>query len=194
MTIIIAALILCYNVVNMYTDIRWRITKNVWHLLYFLFFLSYAMYMNLSITLWLVVFAITIPLLFGLALEKAGSTGPGDTKMMITNALGICALIVSISPTPQVETDLVQGLLRYGLLLSLTLLTVDAFRIVKNYGFKSLYTIFFRNFIGVLLIKLGLGFLAKLDRIDTTSLRPLPGAVMIGFAILVSSLLQLIVV
>ncbi|MCL9662136.1 hypothetical protein L2089_15690 [Paenibacillus hunanensis] len=114
--------------------------------------------------------------------------------MMITNALGICALIVSISPAPQVETDLVQGLLRYGLLLSLTLLTVDAFRIVKNYGFKSLYTIFFRNFIGVLLIKLGLGFLAKLDRIDTTSLRPLPGAVMIGFAILVSSLLQLIVV
>lgn len=73
-------LLIVYNGFNMYCDVRWRITKNLWHVLYLLLFLTLIIVQQGTAVLWAVGWGCIAFLFYGLLLEAAGSTAPGDTK------------------------------------------------------------------------------------------------------------------
>jgi Flp pilus assembly protein protease CpaA len=85
--IIPLVLFLIYHALNVYTDTKYRITKNVWHLIflvvglvfYYVFAPSNAWYHPLA--------AMGITLVIGLILEMARMSSPGDTKMLVVTAL-----------------------------------------------------------------------------------------------------------
>lgn len=185
--------LLCiYNFFNMYTDIRWRITKNVWHLLYLIAFLSYSIVNVPDHTLWIIFFNLGIPLAYGLLLENVGTTGAGDTKMMIVNATGLSSIIIS-QTSLLTESELNFILFLFLFSLSVVLLFVDGYRIAKKHGFKYLINIFRKNFVGTLLIKFGFSYLAKLEISDAKDFKPLAGAVLIFIAVFVTYVAKILI-
>lgn len=80
-----------YHLLNVYTDIKYRITKNMWHLLFFitgtiLFFVtgnSVISYLSLVI----------LSLLVGVILETFKISAAGDTKMCIVSCIWLGMMI-----------------------------------------------------------------------------------------------------
>lgn len=126
-----ALLLLIYHAFNIYTDLKWRITKSIWHLIFFLGgvllsanslkgegFKEIAIFYALSVVLWL---------LIGLILESALMYSPGDTKMMIVSALWLSALAgESYGDT----------LVAFGFGVAASLMFVGMIGITKGHGFK----------------------------------------------------------
>lgn len=76
-----------YHIVNVYTDCKYRITKNIWHLLFLI--IGFFQYYFLAEEPRFFAFfgVIFFVLILGLLLEVFRQSSPGDTKMMIVTAV-----------------------------------------------------------------------------------------------------------
>lgn len=91
--------ILVYHSVNIITDVKYRKTKNIWHLIFiiigcvqYLFnslVLRNNMFQFLNLTI-----ACGVVLFMGIVLEELKYSSPGDTKMSIVTLV----LLISVSP------------------------------------------------------------------------------------------------
>lgn len=80
-------LLMVYHSFNVYLDVRYRITKNIWHILFFL--IGTVVYVMIKAE-WIQFFSICIlALIFGLALEALRVSAAGDTKMCIVTSVWI---------------------------------------------------------------------------------------------------------
>lgn len=85
-------LLLCYMILNVYTDLKYRKTKNVWHAL----FLSIGLvvtYMVNARTMKDMVSVMIVALICGLIMEMFKFSSPGDTKMLAVVALYVGNLV-----------------------------------------------------------------------------------------------------
>lgn len=80
-------LFLIYHSLNIYTDAKFRITKNLWHLLFLAIGLVYYYSFAFANTWYHPLAAMGIVLLIGIILEVARMSSPGDTKMMMVTTL-----------------------------------------------------------------------------------------------------------
>ena len=76
-----------YHVLNVYTDIKFRVTKNIWHLLFLLLGVGYYYGFSLGGEWYRPLLAMLVALIIGLFLEMIRLSSPGDTKMFIVTAL-----------------------------------------------------------------------------------------------------------
>lgn len=82
--------LLAYHIVNIYTDVRYRLTKNLWHLLFFL--AGTVFYFSLQLDLAGYFISLGLALVFGLVMEFTKITCPGDTKMCIATSIWLAVL------------------------------------------------------------------------------------------------------
>lgn len=163
--------LLLYNAVNVYTDIRWRKTKNLWHLLFFLIsfltlivsgppFWSIDMlqFLFISIIAWL---------LAGLFFETIRLFAPGDTKMLVVNASWVSLLTYHASEWDELITVLLEffGMVVFAFLVGSVVLTI------RHFGWKALFvSLYIRQ---------------TLKKPDGKKLS-MPGAIPISFAVIVT--------
>ncbi|WP_121616790.1 hypothetical protein [Virgibacillus halodenitrificans] len=86
-------LFLIYHSLNVYTDAKFRITKNLWHLLFLVIGLLFYFVFAPANTWYHPLAAMGIALVAGLILEFARMSSPGDTKMMAVTAILMTLLI-----------------------------------------------------------------------------------------------------
>ncbi|WP_409978454.1 prepilin peptidase [Anoxybacteroides rupiense] len=79
-----------YATVNLITDIKYRRTKNYWHLIFFALGIYYA-YLERSVQE--IVFAIFLSISIGLLLERNKVFSAGDTKMVIVTCIWLSFLV-----------------------------------------------------------------------------------------------------
>lgn len=171
-----------YNVFNMYCDIRWRITKNLWHLLFMLIFLGMVIWQAPSSVGWILLGGCFAFLFGGLLLERVGSTAPGDTKMMMANGVGLSSYILLVKGE-FVLADFRNAMFLYAGSLVLLLFLIDAYRFARKYGVKRVFVTLFSGSVGFILSRLGLAAFAPVTQLDGKDLRVLPGAVMIAMSV-----------
>lgn len=88
MTVIIPLIMfLVYHALNVYTDVKFRVTKNLWHLVFLALGLGYYYLFAFDGTWYKPILAMVITLAIGLVLEMVRVSSPGDTKMFIVTAL-----------------------------------------------------------------------------------------------------------
>ncbi|MCF6094309.1 hypothetical protein L1765_10075 [Microaerobacter geothermalis] len=85
-----------YHLFNVWTDVRYRKTKNMWHLLFLLIGMG-AYYFQPSVIWWRPWVGAIITLLLGLIFEGMKFSSPGDTKMLIVSAIWIGTIFPSLS-------------------------------------------------------------------------------------------------
>lgn len=129
-----AWLILIYHAVNIWTDVKWRVTKNVWHLLFFLggVILSGQALRGEGIKEIMIFYALSVILwiCIGVFMEAAvGMFSPGDTKMIVVSALWLAA---------SAGGGYREMLLSYGFGVSLSLLIAGLIVMIRNHGIKQL--------------------------------------------------------
>jgi Flp pilus assembly protein protease CpaA len=76
-----------YHIFNVYTDVKFRITKNIWHLLFLVIGLVYYYVFAFTGEWYRPLVAMLIALIIGLLLEGVRLSSPGDTKMFVVTAL-----------------------------------------------------------------------------------------------------------
>lgn len=76
-----------YHIFNVYTDVKHRLTKNLWHLLFLIAGLLYYYGFAFKGEWYRPLLAMIIALFIGLFLEKVRLSSPGDTKMFVVTAL-----------------------------------------------------------------------------------------------------------
>lgn len=140
-----AVFLIFYHVVNIFTDIKWRVTKNLWHLLFFMggVMLSIQALRGVSVGEILLFYALGVILWFciGIFLETVvGMYSPGDTKMMLISALWLS----SLAGIERYRESLVV----YGLGIATSLLLAGAIAMTRQYGAKNVtrkikYNLFF---------------------------------------------------
>ena len=79
-----------YAIVNLYTDIKYRSTKNYWHLIFLILGIFFALNVR---TLQEVLLSMFYTLLLGLTLEKMKVSSPGDTKMLTITTIWLASFI-----------------------------------------------------------------------------------------------------
>ncbi|MDP4087560.1 MAG: hypothetical protein Q8934_23640 [Bacillota bacterium] len=160
--------LLLYHSVNIFTDTKYRITKNKWHLLFLIIGSAYFFYNHKD---WLsYIFLLLISLAFGLLLETLRVSSAGDTKMCIVSIIWVG----SISFYSPYITTLV---LFVGYILFIFLLSY--FKLVKKLGFKWVILNQWYD------LK---SFIIKTPLSQETALENFPGAVAICFGVAVSIL------
>ncbi len=88
MTIIVPIIMfVLYHIFNVYTDIKYRITKNLWHLLFMIIGLTYYYGFAYEGELFRPLLTMFVALGIGLIFEKMRLSSAGDTKMFIITAL-----------------------------------------------------------------------------------------------------------
>jgi len=186
---LIIALLVLYNAVNMYCDIRWRITKNLWHLSFMIVFVSLIAFFFTSVIGWVLLWGFVAWLFYGLMLEKVGSTAPGDTKMMMANALGICCF--SLFGLGNVNiSELKSSLLVFGISFAFIKFAIDVYRFGKKYGLKKVFSTLFGSGFRYILSRFGLGHMVNENTLDHKGMIVLPGAVEIALAVTISSIVH----
>lgn len=129
-----AWLLVAYHAFNVYTDVKWRITKNLWHLLFFLGGVMLSgqalrgegikeilTFYALSVILWLCI---------GIFMETAvGMFSPGDTKMIVVSALWLAA---------SAGERYRETLLSFGFGVCMSLLIAGLIVMIRNHGIKQL--------------------------------------------------------
>jgi Flp pilus assembly protein protease CpaA len=78
-----------YAVVNVITDIKYRITKNYWHLFFLLFGICYASSVR---SIQEIILAVLFSLFIGLLLEQVKVFSAGDTKMIVVTTVWLSSL------------------------------------------------------------------------------------------------------
>ncbi|SLK16502.1 MULTISPECIES: hypothetical protein [unclassified Paenibacillus] len=187
MLVITAILIGIYNAFNMYCDVRWRITKNLWHLLFMIIFFALIMWQFPTTIVWVLICGFFGMLAIGLILEHVGSTAPGDTKMMMINGVGV-SLFALIGSEGVVGGHYRNVVLLFIGSLALILFSIDVYRFGKKHGLTKVLKTLFSHSFGFILRKFGLGLFAAEPDLNNTSMRVLPGAVMITMAVSVTLL------
>ena len=87
-TIIIPIIMfLIYHTLNVYTDIKYRITKNYWHLLFIVIGLTYFYIFAFEGEWYKPILAMVVAFGIGIIFEGIRLSSPGDTKMFIVTAL-----------------------------------------------------------------------------------------------------------
>lgn len=130
--------LILYNAVNVYTDMRWRKTKNAWHLLYFL--ASFVLLQMVGPPFWSIEMlqflgiAVVLWLLAGLFFESFRFFSPGDTKMLVVNAFWVSLLSYQSGQWEGVQETL--WLLAFWFILSY--LAVSVFLTVRKFGWKAM--------------------------------------------------------
>ena len=156
-----------YNAINCYTDVRWRITKNVWHLLFLLMWLIALWLQGLPWTEWISVlwWGCAFWLFVGLLFESKKVFSPGDTKMLIVNALGISSWVEGAFPG-----QLLTALYFYGASVSCLLLVSSMILVIRKYG----------------LVDPILVMITRSKELDMMTFPHLPGALHVTGAVLLS--------
>lgn len=80
-------LFLIYHSLNVYTDAKYRITKNLWHLLFLVIGLVFFYVFAPANPWYHPLAAMGIAFAIGIILEVAKMSSPGDTKMMMVTAV-----------------------------------------------------------------------------------------------------------
>jgi len=115
-----------YMFINVYTDVRYGITKNILHLFAFLYLLSLAALGKVYVVFIGVVFAF----IFGLFLRRIfKSYGAGDIKMLIV-------LSAAFTLIHQDVAQLFMTAIMYLLISFMHVLLVNAVRVFVNTDFK----------------------------------------------------------
>ncbi|MDH5163382.1 hypothetical protein [Heyndrickxia oleronia] len=122
--IVLLIAVTLYYGVNIYTDIRYRKTKNIWHLLFLLS--GGVFYFTQGFPIINFIGALVLALLFGLLLEAFKITYAGDTKMCIVSAVWLSSLQGTIYIT-------VLGLYVFYLLI---ILLISYFVIIRRKGWN----------------------------------------------------------
>lgn len=78
---------LIYHSLNIYTDIKYRITKNLWHLLFLVIGLGFYYTFAFSNAWYHPLGALGVALIIGLIFERLGLSSAGDTKMLMVTAV-----------------------------------------------------------------------------------------------------------
>jgi Flp pilus assembly protein protease CpaA len=89
--VLIYLLLTVYMSFNLYTDLKYLITKNLWHLMFLAIGLCYALISNESFIAKIIV--IFISLILGIALEKVSKISAGDTKMLCVSSIYLTFLL-----------------------------------------------------------------------------------------------------
>ncbi|KGP77786.1 MULTISPECIES: hypothetical protein [Paenibacillus] len=182
MLVLTTLLIGIYNAFNMYCDIRWRITKNLWHLSFMVLFFGLIIWQYPTTIVWVLLCGFCAFLLIGLLMEQMGSTAPGDTKMMMTNGLGV-SLFGLIGSEGFVGGHYRNTLLMFLGSLILILFLIDVYRFGRRYGIAKVLKTIFGHAFGFILRRVGFGHFAVEPEMSNASMRILPGAVMITAAV-----------
>lgn len=185
MLVITTILIGIYNAFNMYCDVRWRITKNLWHLSFIVVFLGLILWQFPTTIVWVMICGFFGLLAIGLIMEHVGSTAPGDTKMMITNGLGL-SFFALIGSEGFVGAHYRNAILLFIGSLTVILFSIDVYRFARKYGLINVAKTLFNHSFGFFLRRFGLGIFAADTDLSNTSMRVLPGAVMITMAVTVT--------
>lgn len=106
-----------YVVINLYTDIRYRRTSNILHLISLIAALTYFDFTKGSS--YKVLVLMSIALVFGLLLEKMKTSSPGDTKMFIVMSVWIS----SLSSANPLKTTLFFCIITYAIHLGIAWLS-----------------------------------------------------------------------
>lgn len=86
-------LYIVYHTLNVITDLKYRITKNLWHLLFLIIGLSFYYGVAFENAWYHPLAALFITLLMGLVLEKMRLSSAGDTKMFIVTAVYLSMML-----------------------------------------------------------------------------------------------------
>lgn len=79
MNTVLFIMLVLYMAVNVYHDIKTLKTKNLWHLLFIVIFLSINLLQNTTQAIYL----LSLAMIIGLTLERFQQQLPGDTKMLV---------------------------------------------------------------------------------------------------------------
>lgn len=88
---------LVYHTFNVFMDCKYRITKNVWHLVFLIVGLGYIYTFQQYKEWYYPLVALFITLFMGLILEFFRQSSPGDTKMMAVSAVIVTAMLPNVS-------------------------------------------------------------------------------------------------
>ncbi|PFU80111.1 hypothetical protein COK91_19745 [Bacillus cereus] len=92
MSLYIMGLFLSYMVLNVFTDLKYRKTKNIWHFIFLIAGLSITYFAGIR-TGKEIVMVLTMALVCGLLLETFKFSSPGDTKMLVVVALYVSNVV-----------------------------------------------------------------------------------------------------
>ncbi|MGZ9772174.1 hypothetical protein ACXY7N_16190 [Bacillus toyonensis] len=92
MSLYIIGLLLSYMSLNVFTDLKYRKTKNMWHLLFLIFGIGITYFTGIR-TGKEIVIVLATALACGLLLETFKFSSPGDTKMLVVVALYISNVV-----------------------------------------------------------------------------------------------------
>ncbi|HDX9669273.1 TPA: hypothetical protein ROY24_002298 [Bacillus cereus] len=92
MSLYIIGLLLSYMSLNVFTDLKYRKTKNMWHLLFLIFGIGITYFTGIR-TGKEIVIVLAMALACGLLLETFKFSSPGDTKMLVVVALYISNVV-----------------------------------------------------------------------------------------------------
>ncbi|MBJ7967929.1 hypothetical protein [Bacillus cereus] len=92
MSLYIMGLFLSYMVLNVFTDLKYRKTKNAWHFIFLIIGLGITYFAGIR-TGKEIVIVLTIALVCGLLLETFKFSSPGDTKMLVVVALYVSNVV-----------------------------------------------------------------------------------------------------
>ena len=92
MSLYIMGLFLSYMVLNVFTDLKYRKTKNIWHFIFLIVGLGITYFAGIRTGKELVI-VLTMALVCGLLLETFKFSSPGDTKMLVVVALYISNVV-----------------------------------------------------------------------------------------------------
>ncbi|HFJ9281156.1 TPA: hypothetical protein ACGW6Z_005419 [Bacillus cereus] len=92
MSLYIMGLFLSYMVLNVFTDLKYRKTKNVWHFIFLIVGLCITYFAGIR-TGKEIVIVLIMALVCGLLLETFKFSSPGDTKMLVVVALYVSNVV-----------------------------------------------------------------------------------------------------
>ncbi|EOP02219.1 hypothetical protein ICS_05551 [Bacillus cereus BAG2O-3] len=92
MSLYIIGLLLSYMSLNVFTNLKYRKTKNMWHLLFLIFGIGITYFTGIR-TGKEIVIVLAMALACGLLLETFKFSSPGDTKMLVVVALYISNVV-----------------------------------------------------------------------------------------------------
>lgn len=92
MSIYVIGILLGYMALNVFTDLKYRKTKNIWHLLFLIVGIGITYFAGIR-TGKEIVIVLAMALACGLLLETFKFSSPGDTKMLVVVAIYVSNLV-----------------------------------------------------------------------------------------------------
>lgn len=158
-----------YATVNVVTDIKYRITKNYWHLFFLLFGICYTAKVR---SIQEITLAILFSLFIGLLLEQVKASSAGDTKMLIVTTVWLSAFV---------PISILRLSLSIVLFYLLPFILICIIVLVKKYGLSNAIQREWQQF--KMLYLQGIRSLSGQDAESTNTLvNNIPGAIFVYFS------------